>query len=248
MKIIKMLTAILGVTAVCVSALAQEEEDEGPIAYTYATYFYCNGGPANRADEIIAADAERMDGFVEDGTITAWGWLSHHTGGRWMRVFYHQAKTMDGLMDAYDKLGEGQDEEEAEEFGQICNAHDDYIWQVMNGSQGGERGEAGFSAYHTCDISREARADEIVDEHFAPILNAMVEEGKLTSWGWSAHVVGGEYRKLQTMTAPDHKSLMAARGDAIEALYDDDNEAGAEFSEICGPHVDYIWNILNETP
>ena len=60
--------------------------------------------------------------------------------------------------------------------------------------------------------------------------------------------MGGEYRKLQTMTAPDHKSLMAARGDAIEALYDDDNEAGAEFSEICGPHVDYIWNIVNETP
>ena len=145
-----------------------------------------DSNPGSHGRLCLGADAERMDGFVEDGTITAWGWLSHHTGGRWMRVFYHQAKTMDGLMDAYDKLGEGQDEEEAEEFGQICNAHDDYIWQVMNGSQGGERGEAGFSVYHTCDISREARADEIVDEHFAPILNAMVEEGKLTSWGWSA--------------------------------------------------------------
>jgi len=35
---------------------------------------------------------------------------------------------------------------------------------------------------------------------------------------------------------------MKARGEAINAIYAEDSEAGAEFSEICGPHVDYIWN------
>ena len=81
MKIIKIMATALGMTALTLACVAQEEEDEGPLAYTYATYFYCDGGPGKRADEIIAADAERMNGFVEDGTISAWGWLAHHTGG-----------------------------------------------------------------------------------------------------------------------------------------------------------------------
>ena len=76
----------------------------------------------------------------------------------------------------------------------------------------------------------------------------MVEEGNLTSRGWSSHVVGGRFRKLQTMTAADHKSLLAARGEAISLIYAEDSEAGTEFSEICGPHVDYMWNIVHETP
>ena len=59
-------------------------------------------------------------------------------------------------------------------------------------------------------------------------------------------VVGGRFRKLQTMTAPDHKSLLAARNAAIDALYEDDSEAGTEFSDICGPHVDYMWDIIHE--
>ena len=224
------------------ACVAQEEEDEGPRAFTYATYFYCPGGALARADEIIAADSERWDGFVEDGTISAWGYLSHHTGGRWQRIFYYQAETMDALLDAYDASGEGGDEEANREFGQICNAHDDYIWQVENGSQGEGRGEVGISVYHVCDMLREDRVDEIVDEHMAPILNGLVEDGKLTSWGWSSHVVGGKYRKLQTMTGADMKSLMAARGEAIQTMYGD----GAEFSEICGNHVDYVWNIVHE--
>jgi hypothetical protein len=99
-----------------------------------------------------------------------------------------------------------------------------------------------------CDINREERADEIVAEHVAPILDQFVEDGKLTSWGWMSHVVGGRFRRLQTMTAPDLSTLMQARTDAIDAIYAEDNEAGTEFSAICGPHVDYIWNIVHEKP
>ena len=111
MKIIKILAVTMGLTAFTYACVAQEEEEEAPATFTYATYFYCGGGPAARADEIIAADAESMDGFVEDGTISAWGWLQHHTGGRWQRAFYYQSDSMEALLDAYDGLGDGADEE-----------------------------------------------------------------------------------------------------------------------------------------
>ena len=253
MKIVKIMATALGLTALTLACVAQED-DEGPIAYTYATYFYCDGGPTSRADEIIAADADRMNGFVEDGTISKWGWLAHHTGGQWQRVFYYQADSMEALLDAYDTTGGGDEDEDGEEadddgadFGEICPRHDDYIWQVDNGSKSETRGKAGFSVYHICDQNREERATELVDEHVAPILNQFVEDGKLTSWGWSSHVVGGRFRALQTMTAPDMKSLMKARGEVIEAIYADESEAGAEFSDICGPHVDYLWDIQLES-
>jgi hypothetical protein len=48
------------------------------------------------------------------------------------------------------------------------------------------------------------------------------------------------------MTGADHKSLLNARNEAIDAIYADDNELGAEFSDICGPHVDYMWDIIHE--
>jgi hypothetical protein len=259
MKIIKIMAIAAGLTALTLACVAQEEEEA--TTFTYATYFSCGGGPLARVDEIIADDADRMNGFVEDGTILRWGWLAHHTGGQWQRVSYYQADSMDALLDAGDAIQGGGDDDDAEEaaaddaaaddaddglsFGQICNRHDDYIWQVENGSNSETRGEAGFSVYHMC-TGDEDRADEIVAEHVAPILDGFVEEGKLTSWGWSSHVVGGRFRKLQTMTAPDMKSLMAARGESIDAIYADGSELGDEFSDICGAHVDYMWNIQLE--
>jgi hypothetical protein len=249
MKIIKIIAATIGLTALTLACVAQEEEDEGPIAFTYATYYYCTGGPQSRADEIMAEDADRMNGFVEDGTITGWGWLKHHTGGQWSRAQYFQAETMEALLNAYDVMGDDDgdddaaDEDDGPGFAEICPSHDDYIWQVDSGSNSETRGAAGFSVYYVCDVAKEARASEIVDEHMAPILNGFVEDGTLSSWGYSTHVVGGRFRSLQTMTAPDMQSLMAGRGKVIEAVYAEGSEAGEEFSEICGPHVDYLWNI-----
>ncbi len=257
MKIIKIIAIATGLTALTLACVAQEE-DAAPERYTYATYFYCGGGPLDRVDEIIAEDAERMNARVADGEILSWGWLAHHTGGQWQRALYYQADSMEALLDAYDDDDDTDDADDADDadaddgddalgFGEICPRHDDYIWQVENGSQSDSRGAAGFSVYHVCDINREDRADEIVAEHVAPILNQFVEDGKLTSWGWSSHVVGGRFRKLQTMTAPDMKSLLKARGEAISAIYAEDNEAGTELSDICGPHVDYMWDIQLES-
>jgi len=254
-KTIKALLVGMGLTALCLATVAQEE-DAAPERYIYASYFSCPGGSLTRADELIAEDADRMDQFVKDGTIQSWGWLAHHTGGKWQRVSSHSAGSLDALLDGSDAIQSDDDDDEEEEasdeptFGQICNMHEDYIWQVKAGTLTtvAERGSAGFSVYYVCDLNGEERADEIVKEHFAPLLDKFVADGKLSSWGWSSHVVGGEYRRLQTMTAADMKSLLAARSEAIEAVYGEDNAAGEEFTELCGPHVDYMWNVIHETP
>lgn len=250
-NVLKCVTLVL-LSAVPMTVLAQGEEDAAPKGYIYATYFYCDASKSDRADEIVKQiNAADFDKAVKDGAINSWGWLSHHTGGLWRRLQYYTAPTLNDLLDGQEATqGDPDDDEKtlAAEFGSICPQHEDYIWEQESGNFSGERGAAGFSVYYICDEAREERADEIWANDFAPVLDKFVEDGKFTSWGWASHWVGGKFRRLQTLTGTDHKSLLAARGELIDAMYGDDNEAGAEFTGICGSHEDYLWDIELETP
>ena len=227
-------------------AVAQEKD-----SYTYATYFYCDVTRQERADEIVEKlDKPFYDAAVADGSITGWSWLAHHTGGKWRRVQFHQASSIDALLAAQEKIGdaiEAKNKAMSEEAGKICNSHDDYIWKVVAGNATTQaRGKAAFSVYYVCDSGREDQADALVKQVFAPMYDKLVAEGKLTSWGWLEHIVGGEYRRLSTMTAPDVKSLLAARGSIVAALHDD--PLADAFTDICGSHADYVWESKSGKP
>lgn len=231
--------------------LSAQEEPEEAENYIYATYFYCDTARQGEADELVMKNtAPIYDAAVEDGTINAWGWLAHHTGGQWRRVQYHTSDTVEGLLAAQETIGERVDEAGGanDGFAQICGSHEDYIWKSEAGStQQAERGPAALSVYEVCNLNDEARAKEIVETNFAPVLDKAVEDGKLTSWGWNSHVLGGEYRVLQTMTAKDHATLLKARADILETIYGDGNNAAAnEYSTICTSHSDYLWNVQHE--
>ena len=234
------------------AVLAQGQEHEASKSFIYATYFHCDAGGAERADEIIKKiNAPDFDKGVKDGTINAWGWLTHHTGGLWRRAQYYTAPTLNGLLDAQEAMSGDSDAATKKleaEFASICRSHQDYIWERESGGGSDDRGEASFSVYYVCDEAREERADEIFAKDFAPILDKFVEDGKFTSWGWNSHWVGGKFRRLQTLTGTDHKSLLAARGELIEAMYPEGSEVGMEFTSICGSHEDYMWDIAHETP
>lgn len=237
--------------AACLSfvAFAQDEKDEQQ-SYIYTTYYYCDVTRQEEADEIFEEnDKPIFEAAFEDGTITGWGYLVHHTGGKWRRAQYYAAGSVVDLLAAQEAIAAQQDEGDSEDFGEICSSHDDYIWRGVTGNGGdivgNPRGKVGLSAYYVCD-SREAAADEIVKTVFAPVYDAHVAEGKLTSWGWAEHIVGGKYRRLGTMTAEDWPTLFAARASIIEA--GQDSALGDQFGEICDSHADYMWEIQHETP
>ena len=245
--------SILGMTALSLlwagMTFAQEEEEE--TVFTYATYQYCDTSKEDAADANAAAGVDVMNKLVEDGAIVSWGWLAHHTGGTWRRIRYHQATSLDGAFEGLAAINEaltaaaGEDDEGD---GGACPRHDDYIWQVENGGGGDDgRGAIGFSVYFECDIVREGRADEIVDEYMAPVMNKIVEDGGLSSWGWNSHVIGGKYRRLHTTTAADLSTLLSGRATMLETFYAENSAAGAEFAEICGDHSDYIWRVVHES-
>lgn len=239
----------------CGAALAQDNDEE--VGYVYSTYLICNSADLGVADEIAKyVLAPAYDAAVEAGEITQWGWLAHHTGGTWRRGLYFVAPSIEALLDASDSIGAKTDESAPEAgrvFAEACPSHEDYIWQSVPGSGGnslgGERGAAGFSTYFKCDSSKEERADEIVAKTFGAIHQKQVDAGNLTSWGWLQHNVGGDYRRLLTMTAADHKTMLKARDAIFEEITNGRNERlSNEFDSICGPHWDYMWDIQIETP
>ncbi len=241
--------SLLALAVALPSGLSAQEEEEKKETYIYATYFYCKSSGFDAIDAAMAEHtAPVYDAAVKDGTIGGWGWLAHHTGGKWSRLFYHVSDSMDGLFAAQATMAERSKDLPDGGFMEACSSHEDYIWQAENNSGlMDKRGDAAMSVYYVCDISREERADEIVNEVMAPLYDKAVKEGKITSWGWSSHVVGGKYRKLGTMTGESFPALLKARGEILQALYGDgDNPLANEFSQICGSHSDYLWRILNE--
>ena len=214
----KNIVALLSGFLLAGAALAEEE---APERFTYATYLYCDTTREHLADDYIKnAEGPVMDKLVDDGVFLAWGWLRHHTGGQWRRIRYFQTDSLNGALEALDKMGEAMDaalDEDDEGVGAACHRHDDYIWQVKAGTSGVDRGKAGLSVYFNCKITEEDRADEIVKNDFAPVYDKLLEEGKITSWGWQSHVVGGWFRRLFTMTAADYGGLMDARAEALAA-------------------------------
>lgn len=235
--------------------VATAQEEEAPKPYVYATYFECDANREWLADELFERHmAPHYDAAVEEGAITAWGYMAHHTGGKWRRLIYRAAPTLSEAMASVGVIAEkvGQDNPAANaEFGAICNSHDDYIWQSVTGSTGGnigqDRGEAGFSTYFICDEVRETEADDLVKKVFAPLYDAQIEAGNLVTWGWMQHWVGGEYRRITTMTSKDFDTLMTARDSIVSSMIGMEEE-GKKFSEICGSHSDYLWEVQLETP
>ena len=254
MKLWKILTAVLLITIMSpVMGLAQ---DEAAKPFIYGIYYTCDVERQELADEIVdLIYAPAYDAAVDAGEIQSWGWMSHHTGSEWRRLMYHSAPDLKSLLGALEGIN-GKVAEEQPEMSRaltgICNTHVDYIWQYVIGSRKGDlavdRGDAGFSAYIKCDMSRETRADEIVEEVFAPVFDRYVSEGKIQSWGWMEHVVGGKWRRIETMSGADHTSLLEARGEIINELYEKHEAAATEYAEICGSHQDFLWNIVHEKP
>lgn len=238
-------TAALALSCLTVSAPATAA-DPAPDSFIYATYFTCEVGSQERTDEIVdALDAKVYDAAVKDGTLAGWGWMAHHTGGKWRRASFIRGSSVQALLDAQKKTGDQMDAMDKggkldKEFGRICNAHEDYIWRQKAGSQSAAgRGKMGFSVYYVCDMTREDQADAIVARVYAPVYDKLVADGQLVSWSWLEHIVGGQVRRVATMTAADLPTLMKARASVVQAFEDD--PLGDVFTAACGSHSDYIW-------
>jgi hypothetical protein len=227
--------------------------NETPQGYSYVTYYVCDMATQGNMDRIVEANEYAVfDKWVEEGKLMSWGYLAHFTGGRWRRAQYHVSPTMaDALKNQEDLVREIYADNRAggQARSEACSAHDDYLWALQQGSPPGtDRGKVSLSIYFSCSTADQSRADEIFAEVYAPGLNELQKDGKIRSWGWQSHVLGGEYRRLQTLTGDDFASVIAAQMESIQQVNEKHGSLGHEFAQICDSHTDYLWNIVHESP
>lgn len=233
--------------ALIVAAAPLEAQDDAVIIF--GQYYRCSQGTESRADEIMRETfLPLMQQHVDAGHLTGYGWLAHSQGGAWRRLLFSTGSDLDQMMDVRAQIVQELSSEHGDalqELGTICPGHDDYIWNGISVSSPDPDalGTASISAYHMCERAREGRADEIFEAELAPLYQKHLEMGHLASYGWYAHRSGGVFRRLETMSGADHKTLLSMQA----AIYGEaDPLAMRELFEICGTHTDYMWNNITQ--
>ena len=84
------------------------------------------------------------------------------------------------------------------------------------------------------------------DTAFAPLLNQRVKDGKIVSWMWAKHEVGGKYRRLLVFGGADVKALMNNWNSVWENLQEASPDLARRFGEVCHSHTDYIWDFTTD--
>ena len=97
----------------------------------FSTYYVCDSRESQADALVKQVFAPVYDKLVADGALTSWGYLEHIVGGHIRRVATMSAADMKSLMAARSQLNEAlTDNPLGDTFTQICDAHDDYMWEV----------------------------------------------------------------------------------------------------------------------
>lgn len=214
----------------------------------FGMYLRCIQGEETRADDVARnVFGPIVQKHVDAGHLTGWVWLAHSQGGAWRRVLALLGPDLDVMMDTREQIVDELTAQHAaaqKELGTVCPDHDDYIWTsvVTSTPDPNALGAATLSTYYACDVSREGRTNQIFEEVLAPLYKKHQDMGHLASWGFYAHRSGGRFRRLETFSGADHKTLLNMQA----AIYQEANTnaplAMNEFRQICNWHDDYMWN------
>lgn len=228
---------------VAIFASAREVQAQSLIA----TYYRCSTADEGEADFIMnTVLGEVYQRHVDAGDIVGWGWIEHQAGGAWRRISTITGADRTAAMTAWGEIVDEMEDEHPNalhRFEEICDSHDDYVWNLVSSSAGTDPGAtptAWVSTYFGCNVVNESRADELQQEMSA-VYDKHVAAGHLGGWAWYAHDIGGRFRRLLTVLAADDFDVLDGRDMVIDELASEHSEIWAEFGSICGNHVDYLW-------
>ena len=114
---------------------AEVTEERG--AAGFSAYMRCDLNEEERADELVQkVFAPIYDKHVGEGGLTSWNWLKHNVGGEWRRLLIMGAADHKTLMKARAAIIADFDdrkvERAAKEMNEICDTHQDYMWDILS--------------------------------------------------------------------------------------------------------------------
>jgi hypothetical protein len=95
-----------------------------------------------------------------------------------------------------------------------------------------------------CSFTGLADMKRWMRESSAPILNELVRQGKLNSWGLLDHMWGDEWNLVIYYSARDLNTFQSAFGEYFGQVLRKDPQALQKFETACSEHKDNIYNIV----
>ena len=92
-------------------------------------------------------------------------------------------------------------------------------------------------------MSDMGKANEMMDSVFSPILNSLVDEGKLSAWGQLNHAWGDEWNLNIWYSAKDLDAFNAAWAEYVERVRKEHPDAFGQVVELFQAHKDNIYSI-----
>ena len=101
-------------------------------------------------------------------------------------------------------------------------------------------------AGYNCAADQLARADALVNEIAAPILNKHVAAGKLLTWGYMGVYIGNQNNRSIYVWAADPVALVQARVTYLAEI--NGNPKFQDFVKICGSATITLHNLITTSP
>lgn len=99
-------------------------------------------------------------------------------------------------------------------------------------------------SYQKCHIATLDELNAYFRRHSAPILNALVREGRLLGWGVLEHAWGDEWNNVVYYLARDLQTFHAAFNEYFGRLMQSDPNVMQAFGGFCSEHKDNIYSVV----
>jgi hypothetical protein len=96
-----------------------------------------------------------------------------------------------------------------------------------------------------CALDAPARLDSISKLAFYPVLDEMVKEGRLLSWGTLEHSWGDEWNFVIYYTATSNSAFFNAWSEVVRRLGQRRPQFLAEFAGLCSEHRDNLYAVMH---
>jgi hypothetical protein len=103
-------------------------------AVAMSTYFECDQGEEDEADEIVkSAYAPILNQHVKEGKIVSWNWMQHLSGGKYRRILVFDGTDHKSILAYWGTLSPALEKahpDKSKRFSSICSSHTDYVWNI----------------------------------------------------------------------------------------------------------------------
>lgn len=99
-------------------------------------------------------------------------------------------------------------------------------------------------SYFKCQFNKMSDVIQMTNEQSAPVLNKLVDEGKLQSWGALNHLWGDEWNYLVYYSAESLGSFETAFSEFVSETMEASPDWMDKWASLCSEHKDNVYSVV----